>query len=912
MTDEALGGPVAAARTVTFLFTDIENSTRLWEAHDARPDAMRTALARHDALVRKAIEGHGGRVFKTMGDEFCAAFDDAPGAVRAARTAQATLAAEPWPETAPLRVRVALHTGTVHERDDDYFGASLSRVARLRAAAHGGQTLLSQATRDLVADSLSDGVTLRDLGQHRLKDLQRPERIYQLDHDDLPADFPPLRSLEAFAHNLPIQLSSFIGREREIAELKRLLSDPARSARLLTITGPGGGGKTRLALQVAADVLHRYPDGVFLAELETVTNAERVVFVVAQTLGVREEAGERTLAETLAGRLRHRRLLLLLDNCEQVIEACARLCDTLLRACPDLQIVATTREELGIEGEYAWHVPPLGLPEPGRKNDAASDSVARSESVRLFVERAQAAQPDFTLSDKSSSAPLVAELCRRLDGIPFAIELAAARTRVLSVEQIAARLNDRFRLLTGGSRAALPRHQTLRATLDWSYDLLTGEEQTLLRRLSVFRGGWTLEAAEAVCADRNAGTGGIAPDAVVFLLDHLALKSLVAAGSEPGGAAAARRHNLLESVRHYGQDRLIERGEIAAARDRHRDWCLEFAEAAEPALQGPNQVACLDHLEAEHDNLRAALEWAAPEPQTRLRLAGALHRFWFVRGHLREGRAWLEGGLSEPNETVPDAVREKALNGAGILALQQGAFGEARGFHEAGLVLARARGDQKSIARALNNLGIVARHQGDPARAADCYAQSLAIYRALGDAMRVAMSLSNLGGVACDRNDPAGAIPLYRESLACYQDLSHPLGVAYVAHNLAGALRSERSPEEARRYYELSLTAQRGLRDRDLVVRTLSGLARVALDQERFDESVRLFGAAERAAAERDAEESPASAAAAACDEDEQDGAISTLRARMGRARFDALFAAGRALTPNAAIQSIVGGDPAV
>jgi class 3 adenylate cyclase len=488
--------PELPTGTITFLMTDVEGSTKLADNH---PAAMQEALARHDALAGEIVGGHGGTVVKSRGegDSLFCVFALASDAVGAALALQQAYQAEPWPApVAPLRVRMGLHTGDATLRDGDYFGGTVNRCARLRAVGHGGQVLLSQTTYELVRDALPGGAGVKDLGTHGLRDLNRAEQIYQLLHPLLPADFPPLRSQENLPNNLPIQTTSFVGREREIAEVKALLG----RTRLLTLTGSGGAGKTRLSLQVAADLLDQYADGVWLAELAPLTDPNLVPQTVAQVLGVREEPG-RTITQTLVDYLRPKKLLLLLDNCEHLLTACAQLADTLLRACPDLRILASSREGLNIAGETTYRIPSLSLPPVGAGQSVPStpESLSQYEAVRLFIERAQSAQPSFTVTNQN--APAVAQLCYRLDGIPLAIELAAARVRALPVEQIAARLDDRFRLLTGGSRTALPRQQTLRALIDWSYDLLSPEEQTLLRRLSVFAGGWTLEAAEAVCAD---------------------------------------------------------------------------------------------------------------------------------------------------------------------------------------------------------------------------------------------------------------------------------------------------------------------------------------------------------------------------------------------------------------------------
>ncbi|MGH8048416.1 MAG: adenylate/guanylate cyclase domain-containing protein, partial [Chthoniobacterales bacterium] len=462
----------APTGTITFLFSDIEGSTRLWERY---PVAMGDALQRHDAIVRTIAESHGGFVFKTIGDAFCVAFDRAGDALAATADVQQALHDEEWGETGPLKVRMALHVGTAEFRDNDYFGNSLNRVARIMGAAHGGQVLLSLPVEELVRDILPTGVQLRDLGERRLRDLARPEHLFQLVLAGLPSEFPPLRSLEITPNNLPTLLNSFIGREYERAEVKRLLG----TTRLLTLTGTGGTGKTRLTIQVAEEILADYSDGVWLVELATISDPERIIELTADTLGLREEPGE-SLRATIIRFLCGRRVLLVLDNCEHVLEACAEFVASLLRGCDTLRVLATSRHSLGIAGEHTWQVPPLTVLDPRTDLFQVPDVVAtvsQFEAVRLFIDRASSVKPGFEITKQNAAA--IAQICWRLDGIPLAIELAAARARVLTPEQISQRLDDRFRLLTGGGRSVLPHQQTLRTLIDWSYDLLSESERVL-------------------------------------------------------------------------------------------------------------------------------------------------------------------------------------------------------------------------------------------------------------------------------------------------------------------------------------------------------------------------------------------------------------------------------------------------
>ena len=627
--------------TVTLLFTDVEGSIRLWEADR---EAMAEASARHDRIVREQIEGAGGQVFKTVGEAFRAVFADPSAALAAAVAVQRAVGAEPWPPGSPVRVRVALHSGVCVERDGDYFGPVVNRVARLLAAGHGGQVLVSGAAYGLLAGRLPGGIGLRDLGEHRLKDLGRAERVFQVTGPGLAEGFGPLRSLDdpALRHNLPSQATSFVGRAAELAELRSLV---AGGSRLVTITGPGGIGKSRLAVQVAAEALDGAGDGVWLVELAPVADPELVARTVAAVLGVREEPG-RPMLDTLVEAVGDRYLLVVLDNAEHVLGAAAKLADALMRSCPRACLLVTSREPLGISGEHVFRVPPLPVPPADL---AAPGRLAAFESVQLFAERAVLHRQGFAVDDANAAA--VAAVCVRLDGIPLALELAAARLGSLSVPEISSRLDQRFRLLTGGSRTALPRHQTLRALIDWSYDLLNPEERMVLDRLSVFAGGWTLEAAEAVTSAGDTGEWQV--------LDHLAAlvdKSLVQADETHGST----RYRLLETVRHYAAERLALRpgSELDETRAAHRDHYLALVETAGAHLRGPDEAVWLDRLEAEFDNIRAALAFSVADPggaEPGLRLAAGLRWFCNMRGHGGEVLEALNVLLERPDAHRPPA-----------------------------------------------------------------------------------------------------------------------------------------------------------------------------------------------------------------------------------------------------------------
>ncbi len=867
--------------TVTFLFTDIQGSTKLWEQN---PDAMRPALARHDQLLHQSIEDNGGYVFKTIGDAFCAAFPTANQALNAALAAQIAVSAEPWELPTPLLVRMALHTGTTEERGGDYFGPPLNRVARLMAAGHGGQTLLSDVTQGLVRDALAPPATLLDLGKRRLKDLGRPEQVFQLQHPSLPAEFPALRSLDnpALPNNLPQQTTSFIGREKQMEEVKALLG----KTRLLTLAGSGGSGKTRLSLQVAADLLDGDGDGVWLVELAALTDPALVPGAVAQVLGIKEEPGK-PIQQTLVAALKAKRLLIVLDNCEHLVAACASLAADLIRNCPEVHILASSREPLNVAGEQTYRVPTLTLPDP--KQPQTVESLSQFEAVRLFIERAQAVQASFAVTE--ANAPAVAQVCWRLDGIPLAIELAAARVRSLPVGEINTRLDHRFRLLTGGSRTVLPRQQTLRALIDWSYDLLTEAEKTSLCRLSVFAGGWMLDAAERVAAGEGPGSEVIEDFEVLDLLTSLVDKSLVVYEEREDGAA---RYGLLETVRQYGQERLVEGGGAEEVERRHAGWALSLAEEAEPKLVGPEQGVWLSRLEAEHDNVRASLAWeeqAADGGENGLRLAGALGRFWKMHGYLTEGRQWLDqvlartkpGAKGPNNEGILEAsaARAKALSAAGNLAWAQGDYAEARALyeecltihqqlvdpqgiavalrglgnvayrqsdyaearalHEECLTIRRQLGDPQGIAEALNDLGNVADGQGDYAGARDLYEESLAIKRQLGDQSGIAGALINLGAVADGQGDYAGARALYEEGLTILRPQGHQQCIANALPNLGCSAWYQGGYAEARALYEECLTIERQIGDQPGIAYSLTNLGRIARDEARLSEANGLF-----------------------------------------------------------------------
>jgi len=630
--------PEFPSGTVAFLFTDIEGSTKRWERDSA---AMWAAVERHFTLLDDAITTQNGILFKTIGDAVQAAFPTVPAAVAAVVAAQSALRQEDWGDLGPLRVRMAVHIGEATPRDGDYLAPCLNRLARLLGTGYGEQILLSEAARAMAESALPPGCDLLDLGTHRLRDLLQPEHIYQLSGPGLVVEFPPLKSLDRHLNNLPAQPTALLGRETEVAATRALLEQAG--ARIVTLTGPGGTGKTRLGLQVGAELVEAFGDGVWFVPLAAIADPDLVVPAIAQPLGVREIPGE-PLLTTLQEYLQKKHALLLLDNFEH-LTAAAPAISALLAACPGVQVLVTSREPLRIAGERELPVSPLSLPTERQARGLPPAALLEYSAIRLFVERAQAVKPDFTLSE--ATAADVTAICRRLDGLPLAIELAASRVRVLPPRQLLSRLDTRLKLLTGGHRDLPARQQTLRAAIEWSHDLLDPDEQTLFARLAVFSGGCTFEAAEAICA----AAGELGLD-VLDGLDSLTQKSLLRPDEGDDGES---RFTMLETIREYGLDRLDATGDAAMVRRTHAGYFLTLAEKAEPELTGPDQVAWLNRLNAEHDNFRSALGWLeqADGAETRLRIVAALWRFWWMHGHLAEGRGWLDRALAGADGLPP-------------------------------------------------------------------------------------------------------------------------------------------------------------------------------------------------------------------------------------------------------------------
>ncbi len=864
-----------APAATTFLFSDIEGSTRLWEQ---MPERMQPALARHDAIARAAVIEHRGKVVKSTGDGIHAAFDDAADALNAALQMQLALADPGATDGLALSVRCGLHAGTHQKRDNDFYGPEVNRAARVMSVAHGGQTLLSRAVADRVGTALPAGVSLRDLGRVRLRDLSSPEHVYQLLHPKLRADFPPLRSLEATPNNLAQQLNSFIGREREAAEVKAMLA----TNRLVTLLGMGGIGKSRLSVQLGAEVMDGYSDGVWLVELAPLSDPQLVPQAVASVLGVKEETG-RPVVDALVKFVRDRELLVILDNCEHVVNACAELAKQLLQAGSRLKVLASSRDPLQIAGETAYHVPTLSAPGPNTKVTLAE--LAQHEAVRLFIDRATAAQPAFRVTEKN--APAVADICHRLDGIPLAIELAAARTRALSVEVISARLNDRFRLLVTGDKTVLPRQRTLRALIDWSYDLLPAPERLLFQRLSVFAGGWTLEAVEAV------GSGGaVEPPDVLDLLTRLVEKSLVV--MELGG----ERYRMLDTVRHYAQERMIEAGEVGATCTRHLGFYLTFAETARPELAGPEQGTWLARLDLERENLLSAHSWsehADGGTDMALRLVHALRPYWKNRGLMMLGHQVAVELLGRAGLQRRDDARCRALFGAGQFCYFTGRYGEAINLLAESLSIARETGNTQWIAGVLQPLGMACLGEGDLQAARRHLEEAVNLAGELGNQRELAAAQNALAMLHRMEGRFDSAQPLYESVIAQGRELGDQELIAIGLLNLA-MVSITRSSEDAVPPMLLEVLAIADeIGSKPAAQSALEVCAGLAAAKEDWPQAARFYGAAEALIAKTGLQRDPADEAFLA-------PFITRSRLALGAKPFEAMEAEGCAGTPEEAL----------
>jgi predicted ATPase/class 3 adenylate cyclase len=810
--------------TVTFLFTDIEGSTRLLQQLG---DRYRDLIEAHNGLLRAAFRD--GYISGIEGDAFFVVFGSARAAVDAAVEAQRSLGAASWPDGVTVKVRMGLHSGEGVLAGGEYAGIDVNRAARIAAAAHGGEILVSDSTRALVGSEPAEGVRLRDLGEHRLKDLDRPERLHRLLVDGLAQDFPPPRTLDLKVGNLPSDLSPFIGREDVLREVRALTQDH----RLVTLTGPGGSGKTRLSLQLAQEAQATCPDGAYFVELAPIVDPELVPDAIAKALDVMGEVG-RTMLETVRDHLAGERIFLVLDNMEQVIDA-APVVPDLLQAAPDLRVVVTSREALRVRGEQEYPVPPMAVADP---SDVTSpDRLAAYESVALFLDRARAVRPSFVLDEES--APAVAEICARLDGLPLAIELAAARVRVLTPRQIAQRLDAALPVLSGGGRDRPARQQTLRDAIAWSYDLLDADERTFFRRLAVFRGSCTLEGAERVCDPGASGADALE------LMGSLADKSLV----QRVETDADPRFRLLFVIREFAKERLAEDDDERSVRRRHAEFMIDVLREAEPELFGPDRPARLDELEREHDNVRSAIHWAIDAGETRiaLGLASGCWRFWQMRGHLLEARERIDEVLAMPGVEDLPVERADTLEASGGIAYWMADWPVAEDRYEACLRLRREVGDPAPTAEAAYNLACIYAYGPEPFRSVEradaLLREAEEIFRQRDDRRGLAKVLWAAGGNVVDRR-PADALAPFRESLDLYRESGDRFGEAWALHMLgiteALADAIDDGEQHMREALELFVAAD----DRSALSILLNDFAVVAVLRGDPARGLRLHGAA--------------------------------------------------------------------
>src|SRR5690242_2444598 len=841
---------------------------------------MATALARHDALARRAVEDRHGVVVKTTGDGIHAAFADPLDAVLAAVDLQRALASMGADGHLALRVRCGMNAGAVERRGDDFFGSAVNRAARIMSAAHGGQVLLSQSMADSIARRLPADIALRDLGLVRLRDLAQPERVHQVFHAALRADFPPLRSLESMPNNLPLQITTFIGRDGELDELAALV----RRSRLVTVVGTGGLGKTRISLQVAAELIDEFPDGVWLVELAALADPRLVPQAIASVLRVKEEPGL-SITQALQRHCSDRKLLLVLDNCEHLIGACADIAVQVVRASSNVRILATSRERLSVAGETAYPLAPLVVVDPREKPTLAV--LERSDAVRLFAERAASAQPAFRVNEENAGH--VAEICYRLDGIPLALELAAARARSVPIATIAARLDDRFRLLTGGDRTTLPRQQTLRALIDWSHELLSESERLLFARLSVFAGGFTLEATEAVTADAR-----LAASQVLDTLAQLVDKSLVVLD------ASTARYRMLETVREYAVERLDTSGESGAMRERHLRHYVAFAERELPKLWGPGQAQAFAQLDAERENLLAAYAACASAgdgTELGLRLAG-LKFYWIHRGVPGLGYRLAVDALARTRADDHSELRCRALFDAGQMACYMGRYREGQTLLEESLAIARDLGNSMRIASALQPLAMACLGQGDAAAAQRHLQEALELVRAQGSKHDLAAALNAMAQVHRTRNDLEAAVPLYAQVVELARESGDRETVAFGLLNLAMASIGRGSNERVPAILMEALTIADENRSKPAAQSVFEVAAGWAAARGDWQRAARLFGIAEAHAEATGLRRDPADEAFLA-------PLIDKARGALGVQAFASADAAARAVNRDEAIAEV-------
>ncbi|MBK8552246.1 MAG: tetratricopeptide repeat protein [Ignavibacteria bacterium] len=857
---------------ITFLFTDIEGSTKLSQDY---PDTLQFALDRHHSIVQEAIESNNGFVFEIIGDAFCSAFEKAEDAVRAAVDAQINLSKEKWIE-AVIKVRMGIHSGDAEWTGERYTGyITLARTARVMSAAYGEQILISNNTFDLCKYVFNEpeqesgnghhkekSISFRDLGERRLKDVIQPIRLFQVLYPGLIEDFPPLKTLDARPNNLPVQLTSFIGREEEMRKIKSLLKQTS----LLTLTGPGGTGKTRLSLQIAADLIDDFDNGVWFVEFASLYEPDLLPNIIMQALQIPEQPKQDVIV-TLTDFLKEKELLIVFDNCEHIIHACSKLAEQLLSKSPKLKILATSREALRCSGEQTFGT--LSLTTPEAKSIETPEQLTQYESVRLFIERALVINPNFRVTNEN--APAVAGICSQLDGIPLAIELAAARISILAVEKIHERLDDRFKLLTGGKRTALPRQQTLKALIEWSYDLLSEEERILWRRLSVFSDGWTFEAAEAICADEE-----IFKDDMLDILTGLTEKSIVIAGEEK------ERFRMLETIRQYGDNKLKESGEFESITEKHLKYYSEFADIPISNLRGGDSALWMNMIKDETGNVEKALLWFIENSNSEdgIKLAASMAYYWQINGYLSKGMRFLESSVSKWTETHnhnyiraisylgnfarlnDDFDKAKTLFEKGlqisremdakklmieiqhrfaVLEYDKGNFEQSRKYYEENLDYYKSIDDKYGIGATLNNLGNIFSIQGDIEKASDMYTESLALRRAQGDKLGVSVALCNLGILAYEHGDYIRSKALLDESLQIRLDVGDRVGEAITLTNLGNVAFNQADYQAALALYRKSYEIYFEIGKKTGVAEALYNIAKVTFEMDEFEKALELY-----------------------------------------------------------------------
>ncbi len=800
---------------VTFLFTDIEGSTRLAQEF---PSELQSVLDRHHVILRNAFESGNGFVFEIIGDAFCCAFSNAEDAVKAAVNAQLNLRSENWKE-ATVKVRIGIHSGEAEWNGHRYNGyITLARTARVMSSAYGEQIIISNSTYDLVKDKFDKyddlDISFRDLGERRLKDVIQPIRLYQIMSPELRKEFPPLKTLDARPNNLPVQLTSFIGRQSEMEQIKTLI----KKTHLLTLTGSGGAGKTRLALQAAADIIDDFPNGIWFIELASVSDSAMVTRTVMKIFNLKEEH-EKTPEETLCDFLKDRETLVILDNCEHIVDVCASLAETLLSRCPKLKLLATSREALRCRGEKIFSVSSLEIPDPSES--MTTEKLEQYEAVRLFIERAITADSDFKVNN--DNAPALAQICYQLDGIPLAIELAAARVKILSVEKINEKLSDRFSFLTDGKRTALPRQQTLKAMVDWSYELLSEKEKLLLNRLSLFSDGWTLEAAEEICSDSRLNKNGI-----LDLLSQLTDKSLIIA------VTSIQRYRMLETIRQYAEEKLTssedagEKDELDKIMLKHLDFYTLFAAKAREKIEGESQKEWMEKIEYETYNFRVAIlnSIIRNKAEKGLRIAVNLARYWEIRGYNSEALRYFEELLNADND-VNSEIRASAYQWMGSFEWITGNYERSKTYYEKSLAINKETGNKKGIGILLNNLGLLANATGEYEKSKSMSEESCRYFKEINDERLIADSLLNLGAPLINLREIDYAEKVFNECLILYRKLQDARGIAMTLTNLGSLAGLKSDFVKAMEYLSESLSIQRDLKDNRAMAVTLENIGSI-------------------------------------------------------------------------------------